>query len=171
MGAAELKVCPFPPRPPPPCLQANITTLGPLVLPISEQLLFFVNLVARKVRGGTRASWGLGAGGHAPAAAVLYRQLAPAACASGAGLTGPPLLSTRPPPCPPPSTPQVLRLKVRSYIPDFKLAFEHFCIHTGERQARAPGHSWPCLLCGFIVHAAATLSCWNSRPPATRPSA
>ena len=31
-------------------LKANITTLGPLVLPISEQLLFFLNLVARKVR-------------------------------------------------------------------------------------------------------------------------
>lgn len=29
-------------------LKANITTLGPLVLPISEQLLFFVNLVMRK---------------------------------------------------------------------------------------------------------------------------
>ncbi|KAI3435763.1 hypothetical protein D9Q98_001821 [Chlorella vulgaris] len=56
-------------------LKANITTLGPLVLPISEQLLFFANLVARKV----------------------------------------------------------LSLKVRPYIPDFKLAFEHFCIHTGGR--------------------------------------
>ena len=31
-------------------LKANITTLAPLVLPISEQLLFFINLVARKVR-------------------------------------------------------------------------------------------------------------------------
>ena len=31
-------------------LKANITTLGPLVLPISEQLIFFANLVARKVR-------------------------------------------------------------------------------------------------------------------------
>ena len=30
-------------------LKANITTLAPLVLPISEQLLFFINLVARKV--------------------------------------------------------------------------------------------------------------------------
>lgn len=30
-------------------LKANITTLGPLVLPISEQLIFFSNLVARKV--------------------------------------------------------------------------------------------------------------------------
>ena len=56
-------------------LKANITTLGPLVLPLSEQLLFFANLVARKI----------------------------------------------------------LRLKFRSYIPDFKLAFEHFCIHTGGR--------------------------------------
>lgn len=28
---------------------------------------------------------------------------------------------------------QALRLKVRPYIPDFKLAFEHFCIHTGGR--------------------------------------
>lgn len=33
-------------------LKANITTLGPLVLPISEQLIFFGNLVARKVRNG-----------------------------------------------------------------------------------------------------------------------
>ena len=31
-------------------LKANITTLGPLVLPVSEQLLFFVSLVMRKVR-------------------------------------------------------------------------------------------------------------------------
>ena len=31
-------------------LKANIATLAPLVLPISEQLLFFLNLVARKVR-------------------------------------------------------------------------------------------------------------------------
>ncbi|CAI0465659.1 unnamed protein product [Linum tenue] len=30
-------------------LKTNITTLGPLVLPMSEQLLFFVTLVARKV--------------------------------------------------------------------------------------------------------------------------
>lgn len=56
-------------------LKTNITTLGPLVLPISEQLLFFANLVARKF----------------------------------------------------------LNMKVKPYIPDFKLAFEHFCIHAGGR--------------------------------------
>ncbi|XP_057959458.1 3-ketoacyl-CoA synthase 11-like [Malania oleifera] len=56
-------------------LKTNITTLGPLVLPISEQLLFFATLVARKI----------------------------------------------------------LKIKIKPYIPDFKLAFEHFCIHAGGR--------------------------------------
>ncbi|CAI9771292.1 unnamed protein product [Fraxinus pennsylvanica] len=57
-------------------LKTNITTLGPLVLPMSEQLLFFVTLVARKV----------------------------------------------------------LKMKIRPYVPDFKLAFEHFCIRAGGRE-------------------------------------
>eukprot|EP00246_Nothoceros_aenigmaticus_P003656 TRINITY_DN14832_c0_g1_i2.p1 TRINITY_DN14832_c0_g1~~TRINITY_DN14832_c0_g1_i2.p1 ORF type:complete len:523 (+),score=73.38 TRINITY_DN14832_c0_g1_i2:421-1989(+) len=56
-------------------LKTNITTLGPLVLPLSEQILFFATLVARKVFG----------------------------------------------------------MKLKPYIPDFKLAFEHFCIHAGGR--------------------------------------
>ncbi|XVF45288.1 hypothetical protein PTKIN_Ptkin02bG0193600 [Pterospermum kingtungense] len=56
-------------------LKTNITTLGPLVLPISEQILFFVNLVAKKL----------------------------------------------------------FNAKTKPYIPDFKLAFEHFCIHAGGR--------------------------------------
>lgn len=56
-------------------LKTNITTLGPLVLPVSEQLLFFANLVARKI----------------------------------------------------------FKVKIKHYIPDFKLAFEHFCIHAGGR--------------------------------------
>ncbi|XP_019414453.1 PREDICTED: 3-ketoacyl-CoA synthase 11-like [Lupinus angustifolius] len=56
-------------------LKTNITTLGPLVLPMSEQLLFFATLVARKLS----------------------------------------------------------KMKVKPYIPDFKLAFDHFCIHAGGR--------------------------------------
>ncbi|XP_076904067.1 3-ketoacyl-CoA synthase 11-like [Bidens hawaiensis] len=56
-------------------LKTNITTLGPLVLPMSEQLLFFMTLVGRKV----------------------------------------------------------FQMKIKPYIPDFKLAFEHFCIHAGGR--------------------------------------
>ncbi|KAA3482348.1 3-ketoacyl-CoA synthase 4-like [Gossypium australe] len=56
-------------------LKNNITTLGPLVLPISEQILFFVTLVAKKL----------------------------------------------------------FNAKIKPYIPDFKLAFDHFCIHAGGR--------------------------------------
>ncbi|GLT80504.1 hypothetical protein SLA2020_519410 [Shorea laevis] len=56
-------------------LKTNITTLGPIVLPMSEQLLFFATLVGKKL----------------------------------------------------------FKMKVKPYIPDFKLAFEHFCIHAGGR--------------------------------------
>ncbi|XP_074576574.1 3-ketoacyl-CoA synthase 11-like [Curcuma longa] len=56
-------------------LKTNITTLGPLVLPTSEQLIFLATLVAKKL----------------------------------------------------------FKMKIRPYIPDFKLAFEHFCIHAGGR--------------------------------------
>ncbi|XP_044491553.1 3-ketoacyl-CoA synthase 1-like [Mangifera indica] len=56
-------------------LKTNITTLGPLVLPLKEQFMFFVTLVRKKV----------------------------------------------------------FKAKVKPYIPDFKLAFEHFCIHAGGR--------------------------------------
>ncbi|KAJ7514513.1 hypothetical protein O6H91_23G047800 [Diphasiastrum complanatum] len=56
-------------------LKTNITTLGPLILPLSEQILFFSTLVAKKV----------------------------------------------------------LKMKIKPYIPDFKQAVEHFCIHAGGR--------------------------------------
>ncbi|CAI9786584.1 unnamed protein product [Fraxinus pennsylvanica] len=56
-------------------LKTNITTLGPLVLPISEQLLFLSTLVLKKF----------------------------------------------------------FNKGVKPYIPDFKLAFDHFCIHAGGR--------------------------------------
>ncbi|KAH9682386.1 3-ketoacyl-CoA synthase 20 [Citrus sinensis] len=56
-------------------LTTNITILAPLVLPMSEKLLFFATLVAKKV----------------------------------------------------------FKMKIEPYIPDFKLAFEHFCIHAGGR--------------------------------------
>ena len=56
-------------------LKSNITTIGPLVLPASEQLLFLINLIARKL----------------------------------------------------------INPKLKPYIPDFKQAFEHFCIHAGGR--------------------------------------
>jgi len=56
-------------------LKVHITSLGPLVLPLSEKIKFLSNLIERKV----------------------------------------------------------LKTKIESYMPNFKLAFEHFCIHTGGR--------------------------------------
>ncbi|KAF5955798.1 hypothetical protein HYC85_008654 [Camellia sinensis] len=56
-------------------LKTNITTLGPIVLPISEQLLFFATLMVKK----------------------LFNK------------------------------------NIKPYIPDFTLAFDHFCIHAGGR--------------------------------------
>ncbi|XP_042500289.1 3-ketoacyl-CoA synthase 6-like [Macadamia integrifolia] len=56
-------------------LKSNITTIGPLVLPASEQLLFLFTLIGRKL----------------------------------------------------------LDPKRKPYIPDFKQAFDHFCIHAGGR--------------------------------------
>ncbi|KAF8393659.1 hypothetical protein HHK36_021905 [Tetracentron sinense] len=58
-------------------LKTNITTLGPLVLPFSEQLMFFATLVWRHLFGGKEAS--------------------------------------------------------KPYIPDYKLAFEHFCVHAASK--------------------------------------
>ncbi|CAM0901566.1 unnamed protein product [Alopecurus aequalis] len=56
-------------------LEANITAIGPLVLPVSEQLWFALSFIARKVS----------------------------------------------------------RTRLEPYIPDFSMAFEHFCIHAGGR--------------------------------------
>ncbi|CAH1434341.1 unnamed protein product [Lactuca virosa] len=56
-------------------LKSNISTMGPLVLPASEQLLFLFNFLGRKF----------------------------------------------------------LKLNLKPYIPDFKKAFDHFCIHAGGR--------------------------------------
>ncbi|KAE8726071.1 3-ketoacyl-CoA synthase 5 [Hibiscus syriacus] len=56
-------------------LKSNITTIGPLVLPASEQILFLLTLIWRKI----------------------------------------------------------FNPKWKPYIPDFKQAFEHFCIHAGGR--------------------------------------
>ncbi|KAA8529169.1 hypothetical protein F0562_034032 [Nyssa sinensis] len=56
-------------------LKSNITAIGPLVLPASEQLLFLISLIRRKL----------------------------------------------------------FNSSLKPYIPDFKQAFEHFCIHAGGR--------------------------------------
>ena len=57
-------------------LQANITAIGSLVLPLSEQLHFVLSLIARKL---------------------------------------------------------LMNRKMKPYVPDFRMAFEHICIHAGGR--------------------------------------
>ncbi|XP_047313564.1 3-ketoacyl-CoA synthase 10-like [Impatiens glandulifera] len=63
-------------------LKTNITTLGPLVLPFSEQIIFFATLVWRHLFGSTT---------------------------SGS------------------------KNNKKPYIPDYKLAFEHFCVHASSK--------------------------------------
>lgn len=65
-------------------LKTNITTLGPLVLPFSEQLIFFATLVWRNLFGGGKSDKNSSS-------------------------------SNKP------------------YIPNYKLAFEHFCVHAASK--------------------------------------
>ncbi|KAL9239813.1 hypothetical protein vseg_014097 [Gypsophila vaccaria] len=78
-------------------LKTNITTLGPLVLPLSEQLLFFMTLIKRQVLGG-------GGGGKKPGHQDTATGSSSATTSSG-----------------------------KPYIPDYKLAFEHFCVHAASK--------------------------------------
>lgn len=69
-------------------LKTNITTLGPLVLPFSEQLIFFATLVWRNLFGGGKKSDKNSSSSSS---------------------------SNKP------------------YIPNYKLSFEHFCVHAASK--------------------------------------
>ncbi|GAB2219984.1 hypothetical protein Droror1_Dr00007625 [Drosera rotundifolia] len=73
-------------------LKTNITTLGPLVLPVSEQLLFFTTLIKRYFIGGKKEG-----------------------CSSTGSNSSRASIS-------------------KPYIPDYKLAFEHFCVHASTKR-------------------------------------
>ncbi|KAJ8433615.1 hypothetical protein Cgig2_023554 [Carnegiea gigantea] len=75
-------------------LKTNITTLGPLVLPLSEQLLFFTTLIKRNLLGGKQDKTAHGS--------------------DQSGL-------------------QSSSNATKPYIPDYKLAFEHFCVHAASK--------------------------------------
>ncbi|CAH1432537.1 unnamed protein product [Lactuca virosa] len=83
-------------------IKTNITTLGPLVLPVSEQLLFFSTLIKRYLSGTTKDKDGVTTPSNSS-------QLFPPPSSSSSATT------TKP------------------YIPDYKLAFEHFCIHVTSK--------------------------------------
>ncbi|KAF3446133.1 hypothetical protein FNV43_RR11312 [Rhamnella rubrinervis] len=78
-------------------MKTNITTLGPLVLPFSEQLLFFATLVWRHLfGGGSNINGEEGQGGSQQPSSISAASKKP-------------------------------------YIPDYKLAFEHFCVHAASK--------------------------------------
>ena len=79
------------------------------------------------------------------------------------------------------AVPQVLKLrKLRPYIPDFKLAFEHFCIHTGgagvieeiEKQLRLrPESVKPSQETLYRYGNTSSSSIWCAPPPEPRTTA
>ncbi|PKU67404.1 3-ketoacyl-CoA synthase 10 [Dendrobium catenatum] len=78
-------------------LKTNITTLGPLVLPFSEQLIFFATLLYRQLFRNTSATTN-------PSGAAAAGE----ASDQDSGITKP-------------------------YIPNYRLAFEHLCVHAASK--------------------------------------
>ncbi|PWA66720.1 3-ketoacyl-CoA synthase 10 [Artemisia annua] len=79
-------------------IKTNITTMSPLVLPVSEQILFFTTLIKKYISGNSKSE---------TSTSTLEKSWNNAPSSSG----------TKP------------------YIPDYKLAFEHFCIHASSKTA------------------------------------
>lgn len=78
-------------------LKTNITTLGPLVLPFSEQLIFFATLIYRQ----------------------LFRNASATAAAAASTSAGDP-------------SDQDSGI-AKPYIPNYRLAFEHLCVHAASK--------------------------------------
>ncbi|XP_010692949.2 3-ketoacyl-CoA synthase 10 [Beta vulgaris subsp. vulgaris] len=83
-------------------IKTNITTLGPLVLPVSEQLLFFSTLVKRHLLGEGKKE-------------DQRNTTASTTTSSSSSSSRTSAASSKP------------------YIPDYKLAFEHFCVHAASK--------------------------------------
>ncbi|XP_071742073.1 3-ketoacyl-CoA synthase 10 [Rutidosis leptorrhynchoides] len=79
-------------------LKTNITTLGPLVLPLSEQILFFATLVKRYFSNNKEKS--------VPSSGAITKSSQKATPSASGN---------------------------KPYIPDYKLAFEHFCVQAASK--------------------------------------
>lgn len=111
-------------------LKGNISSLGPLVLPLWEQLKFFANMVMRRL-----------IKGQVPLPGALRKQLQSVAMAcvplpGVRGLVGYKECSASASaglqtPRSPAAT--MLRVSLPPYVPDFTAAFEWICVHTGGR--------------------------------------
>ena len=138
-------------------LKRNITNLGPLVLPVSEQLKFFCNLLARKA---LREQLPLGplrkplkALTASLVAAPVIRTVvgycptrfspppaSPTPPAKAAAAPGTPAQDKNPAALDVPTSPEkaareksVLAKELPPYVPNFTKAFEWICVHTGGR--------------------------------------
>jgi len=124
-------------------LKRNITSLGPLVLPISEQLRFFGNLLARKALRGQ-----LPVGALRKPLASLVRTLVTIPLFGGVigykspsqeAINGPAPNGAPAPPASPESADKakrnaaVLARELPPYVPNFMRAVEWICVHTGGR--------------------------------------
>jgi 3-ketoacyl-CoA synthase len=87
-------------------LKANVTKLGPAVLPLPEKVAFAANWAARKV-GRRRGARARRARPRKESSSLPFHPSSPHA--------------------------QLLNMNLKPYVPDFKLAFDVFCLHTGGR--------------------------------------
>ena len=91
-------------------LKTNLTMLGPLILPLSEQAKFLINYAQVRPRAGRRRRLG-GRADVADHCGLRWRARRP-----------------------PGSQRKILgRKDVKPYTPDFRKAVEHYCIHAGGR--------------------------------------
>jgi 3-ketoacyl-CoA synthase len=127
-------------------MQKNISTLGPKILPYSEQIKFALNLVARKLDQRFRIVDKLTAAGivapptppteaelkklaEKEAAARAKHEAKVAADVAEAAAAGraPPKSASRP------FRGLPYRSRIPEYVPNFKKAVQHICIHAGGR--------------------------------------
>lgn len=114
-------------------MQRNLTRLGPLILPWSEQIKFGVNMFARSVDCKLRivdklVAMGIVAPPPPPSEEEVKKEAEKAAAAKAkaealAEATGKPVKAPRP----------SYRSRIPEYTPNFKKAVDHICIHAGGR--------------------------------------
>lgn len=114
-------------------LKRNITNLGPLVLPVTEQVKFFLNIVARGAARG-KAGGLIQAAARAAVQLPVVRSLVGFRPNPADQPVQSPAKGSRGPPSPKPGKLDDPFLRsLPPYVPDFTKAFEWICVHTGGR--------------------------------------
>ena len=103
-------------------LTQNITNLGPLVLPWSEQIRFFLNVLAR----GVFRKNSLGKAGKAVLGGLFDMPVLGSAAKYACGCSGAERNSND-------ERGSNGEYVIKPYVPDFQKCFDHFCVHAGGR--------------------------------------